>query len=448
MTAGLKIYRVGGAVRDALLGLPVKDRDWVVVGATAQQMLDHGFRQVGRDFPVFLHPDTHEEYALARTERKTGRGYHGFIVHADPSVTIEEDLGRRDLTINAIAVDDDDHVVDPHHGRRDIDARLLRHVSEAFVEDPVRVLRVARFAARFPDFSVAPETLALMKRIATAGEIAALVPERVWQELAKGLMAPKPSRMIEVLKAADAWPELMPEFESLPDSRPPDPRTPDPRTPDQPVPDQPASDLLASDLLVPDLPALDRAAAADAPLRVRYAVLVAGLSPAAVDQIGERLRVPGECRDLAQALARVEADLTGLIQADPARLQQFLVVIDALRRPQRLADLIAVEALRERVPAFGKWRGRIEAAAAAAAEIDQATIARAAAATGPARGGEAIREAIQAAQVAAIAERLARMEGSGGPESGGTEHFDGRDRVDGQNRVDDQDHFDGQNHER
>lgn len=413
MTAGLKIYRVGGAVRDALLGLPVKDRDWVVVGATARQMLDHGFRQVGRDFPVFLHPDTHEEYALARTERKTGRGYHGFVVHADPSVTIEEDLGRRDLTINAIAVDDDDQVVDPHHGRRDIDARLLRHVSEAFVEDPVRVLRVARFAARFPDFSVAPETLTLMKRIAAAGEIAALVPERVWQELAKGLMAPKPSRMIEVLKAADAWPELMPEFESPPDRSAiglpaPDLVALDPAPPNLPVPDP----------LAPDLVALDRAAAADAPLRIRYAVLVAGLAPSAVDGIGERLRVPGECRDLVQALARVDTDLTGLLEADPARLQQFLVAIDALRRPQRLADLIAVEALRERVPAFESWRGRIEAAAAAAAGVDQAAIARAAAASGSgsARGGEAIREAIQAAQVAAIADRLARLEGSIGQE--------------------------------
>lgn len=395
MTAALKIYRVGGAVRDELLGLPVKDRDWVVVGATVQQMLDHGFRQVGRDFPVFLHPDSHEEYALARTERKSAPGYRGFIVHADPSVTIEEDLGRRDLTINAIAMADDGTVVDPHQGRRDVEARVLRHVGEAFIEDPVRVLRVARFAARFPDFHVAPETLVLMQRIAAAGELSALVPERVWQEVSRGLMATRPSRMIEVLRSARAWPELMPELDAAGRSDA----------------DVPADSAEPSDLPdLPDLQALDRAATSNAPLRVRFAILVAGLAPSAVDALGERLRIPAECRDLALALARVEAPLLALPAADPAGLQQFLVAIDALRRPARLDDLVAVETIRQRLPAFDRTRRRLQAAAAAAAGIDQASIARAAAAGGSARGGVAIREAIEAARIAAIAERLADLD--------------------------------------
>ena len=197
--AGLEAYVVGGAVRDQLLGRAVNDRDWVVVGATVQQMLDAGFRQVGADFPVFLHPQTNEEYALARTERKSAPGYHGFAVHADPSVTLEQDLSRRDLTINAMALRDDGTLIDPYGGARDLQQRVLRHVSEAFAEDPVRILRVARFAARFADFRVAPETLALMRHMVDAGEVKALVAERVWQELARGLMEATPSRMFELL---------------------------------------------------------------------------------------------------------------------------------------------------------------------------------------------------------------------------------------------------------
>ncbi|MBP8897459.1 MAG: multifunctional CCA tRNA nucleotidyl transferase/2'3'-cyclic phosphodiesterase/2'nucleotidase/phosphatase, partial [Sulfuritalea sp.] len=189
----MKTYVVGGAVRDELLGLPVKDRDWVVVGATPGEMLAQGYLQVGRDFPVFLHPQSHEEYALARTERKTAPGYTGFVVHASPEVTLEDDLLRRDLTINAIAKDAAGQLIDPHGGRADIAARVMRHVSPAFAEDPVRILRVARFAARFAEFSVAPETLALMRDMVAAGEADALVPERVWQELARGLMEDKPS---------------------------------------------------------------------------------------------------------------------------------------------------------------------------------------------------------------------------------------------------------------
>jgi len=208
MTA--QFYVVGGAVRDDLLGLPQSDRDWVVVGATPQQLLDLGYRPVGKDFPVFLHPDTHEEVALARTERKTGPGYKGFSFHAAPDVTLEEDLARRDLTVNAIAQAEDGTLIDPFGGQADLQARVLRHVSAAFVEDPVRLLRLARLAARFPDFTVAPETMALLRQMVADGEVDALVPERVWQELSRGLMAPKPSRMVEVLQECGALARLMP----------------------------------------------------------------------------------------------------------------------------------------------------------------------------------------------------------------------------------------------
>jgi tRNA nucleotidyltransferase (CCA-adding enzyme) len=196
----MKKWMVGGAVRDALLGRPVNDRDWVVVGASPVQLLEAGYLPVGKDFPVFLHPETRDEVALARTERKTAPGYHGFAFHADPGVTLEEDLQRRDLTINAMAQDEDGRIVDPWGGRRDLADKLLRHVSPAFAEDPVRILRLARFAARFDDFSVAPETEALMRHMVETGEVDALVPERVWQELARGLMEARPSRMFEVLR--------------------------------------------------------------------------------------------------------------------------------------------------------------------------------------------------------------------------------------------------------
>ena len=220
----MQSYLVGGAVRDRLLGRPGSDRDWVVVGASPKTMSEQGFLPVGRDFPVFLHPQTREEYALARTERKSGPGYRGFVVHADPGVTLEEDLARRDLTINAIALPaaladksplDPADLIDPYGGLRDLQARRLRHVTEAFREDPVRILRVARFAARFVDFSVAPETLALMREMVDADEADALVPERVWQELARGLSEDKPSRMFEVLRACGALKVILPEVERL-----------------------------------------------------------------------------------------------------------------------------------------------------------------------------------------------------------------------------------------
>ena len=206
----MNTYLVGGAVRDALLGFHKSDRDWVVVGSTPEALVAQGFMPVGRDFPVFLHPDTREEHALARTERKTARGYHGFAVHASPDVTLEQDLARRDLTINAIAQDTHGQRIDPYGGERDIKAKVLRHVTDAFREDPVRILRLARFAARFPDFTVAPETVTLMREMVTEGEVDALVSERVWQELSRGLMGTKPSRMLQVLRDCGALQRLLP----------------------------------------------------------------------------------------------------------------------------------------------------------------------------------------------------------------------------------------------
>src|SRR5450830_829658 len=223
--AKLQTYLVGGAVRDALLGLPVQDRDWVVVGATPQTLLDQGYVAVGKDFPVFLHPHTHEEVALARTERKTAPGYHGFAIHAAPDVTLEEDLARRDLTINSIAVNheiirdtgqfDIQDVIDPFGGVQDLQHKVFRHISPAFREDPVRILRLARFAARFADFTVAPETLVLMRAMVLAGEVDALVPERVWQELSRGLMERAPSRMFAVLRRCGALARILPELDCL-----------------------------------------------------------------------------------------------------------------------------------------------------------------------------------------------------------------------------------------
>ena len=211
----MQTYLVGGAVRDELLGFSVQDKDYVVVGATPEEMEAAGYRPVGKDFPVFLHPHTHDEYALARTERKTAKGYKGFSVHASPEVTLEQDLARRDLTINAIAKSSDGQLIDPYHGLLDIQSKTLRHVSEAFAEDPVRILRAARFSARLSDFSVAPETIVLMQKMVVAGEVDALVAERVWQELAKGLMESQPSRMFEVLRACGALQKIMPELDRL-----------------------------------------------------------------------------------------------------------------------------------------------------------------------------------------------------------------------------------------
>jgi tRNA nucleotidyltransferase (CCA-adding enzyme) len=339
--AGLQAYVVGGTVRDRLLGRAVNDRDWVVVGATPQQMLDAGFRLVGRDFPVFLHPQTQEEFALARSERKSAPGYRGFIVHADPSVTLEQDLARRDLTINAMALRPDGTLIDPFGGQRDLRLRVLRHVSAAFAEDPVRILRVARFAARFADFTVAPQTLALMRAMVDAGEAQALVAERVWQELARGLMEPRPSRMFELLRDCGALQVLLPEVHRL-----------------WGVP-QPAQHHPEIDTGVHLMMVLDQAARLQAPLPVRFACLCHDLgkgdTPAdqwprhlgheqrsvrRVRALCQRWKVPAECRELAELAAREHGHVHASLGLEAAAMLRLLGRCDALRRPQRFADLL------------------------------------------------------------------------------------------------------------
>ncbi|MBC7756992.1 MAG: multifunctional CCA addition/repair protein [Bdellovibrio sp.] len=343
----MKIYSVGGAVRDELLGLAVKDRDYVVVGSTVQAMLDAGYKPVGKDFPVFLHPKTHEEYALARTERKTGAGYKGFTVHASPEVTLEEDLARRDFTINAMARSADGILtgllIDPHNGRLDIKAKILRHVSEAFAEDPVRILRAARFAARFADFNVAPETMALMRQMVAAGEVDALVPERVWQELSKGLMEHAPSRMFEVLRDCGALQKILPELDRL-------------WGVPQPPQHHPEIDTGIHVMMV-----IDYAAKLNFSLPVRFAALMhdlgKGTTPAdilprhigheirSVDllkEVAKRLRVPNDCKELAVIVAKFHGKLHQVIQMKPQTLLQFLIDLDAIRQPERFKDFLKV----------------------------------------------------------------------------------------------------------
>jgi len=339
----MKTYVVGGAVRDRLLGLPVQDRDHVVVGATPEAMLALGFRPVGRDFPVFLHPHTHEEYALARTERKTAPGYAGFSFHAAPEVTLEEDLARRDLTVNAIACTEDGTLVDPFGGQADLARRVLRHVGPAFVEDPVRVLRVARFAARFADFTVADETLALMRAMVASGETHHLVPERVWQELSRGLAEARPARMFETLRACGALAVILPEVDVL-------------FGVPQPPQHHPEVDTGAHVLRVVDV-----AAARGEPLAVRFAALLhdlgKGATPPAewprhhgheargverVEAVCGRLRAPAECRDLAVLAAREHGLVHEAAALRPATQVALLERADALRRPQRFAQLLAV----------------------------------------------------------------------------------------------------------
>ncbi len=337
----MKTYVVGGAVRDRLLGLPVADRDHVVVGATPDDMVALGYQPVGKDFPVFLHPRTHEEYALARTERKSGRGYKGFVVYAAPEVTLEEDLVRRDLTINAMAEDEDGGLVDPYGGQRDLAARTFRHVSAAFAEDPVRILRVARFAARFVDFDVAPETRDLMRQMVAAGEVDALVPERVWQEVARGLMEAKPSRMFRVLRDCGALAKLLPEVDCL-------------FGVPQPPEHHPEIDTGVHVMLV-----VDWAAAQGFDLPVRFAALThdlgKGVTPpefwprhhgheaksvALVRTLCERLRVPAECRELATAVARDHGNAHRAPELRPATLLELLERVDALRRPARFEQFV------------------------------------------------------------------------------------------------------------
>jgi tRNA nucleotidyltransferase (CCA-adding enzyme) len=310
----MKIYSVGGSVRDELLGLPVQDRDYVVVGADPAEMARSGFKPVGADFPVFLHPRTHEEYALARTERKTGPGYKGFSFHAAPDVTLEDDLRRRDLTINAMARGADGTLVDPHGGAADLKAGVLRHVSESFAEDPVRILRVARFAARF-GFAVAPETLALMRRMVEKGEADALVAERVWQELARGLMEASPSRMLAVLLDCGALGRILPELTATFSH----PQVPEP--------------LAAR---------LDRAASRGYALPVRFALLAIDLALEKAMQLVTRVNAPADCRDLAR-LAILERDLLASHDGlDAESSLQILERCDAFRRPERLERLLEV----------------------------------------------------------------------------------------------------------
>jgi tRNA nucleotidyltransferase (CCA-adding enzyme) len=402
----LQTYVVGGAVRDQLLGRPVNDRDWVVVGATVQQMLDAGFRPVGRDFPVFLHPQTNEEYALARTERKSAPGYHGFTVHADPSVTLEQDLSRRDLTINAMALREDGTLIDPFGGQADLQGRVLRHVSEAFAEDPVRILRVARFAARFADFSVAPETLALMRRMVEAGEVHALVAERVWQELARGLMEATPSRLFELLRDCGALRVLLPEVERL-----------------WGVP-QPPAHHPEVDTGVHLMMVLDESARVQAALPVRFACLGhdlgKGTTPAdllprhlgheersvkLLKALCERLKVPVECRELAELTAREHGHVHASLALAPAAQLRLLERCDALRRPARFADLLlACECDARGRLGFEQrdypQRQRLLQALAFARSVDTAAVAQRLAALG--QSGPQIGAAIHAARVEAL----------------------------------------------
>jgi tRNA nucleotidyltransferase (CCA-adding enzyme) len=328
-------------VRDELLGFTVKDKDYVVVGSTPEAMLNAGYKPVGKDFPVFLHPKTHNEYALARTERKTAKGYKGFLVHASPEVTLEEDLARRDLTINAIAKDADGKLIDPFNGVADINAKTLRHVSDAFAEDPVRILRAARFAARFTEFNVAPETLDLMRQMVAAGEVDALVPERVWQELSKGLMEQKPSRMFDVLRACGALQKILPELDRL-------------WGVPQPPQHHPEIDTGVHVMMV-----IDYAAKQIFNLPVRFAALMhdlgKGTTPAdilprhighearsvqLVKEVCKRLRVPNDCKELAQIVAKFHGKLHQALHMKPSTLLEFLIELDAIRQPERFSDFL------------------------------------------------------------------------------------------------------------
>ena len=416
--AAMQIYQVGGAVRDALLGRPVHDRDWVVVGSTPEEMAALGYQPVGRDFPVFLHPKTHEEYALARTERKSGRGYRGFLVQCSHYVSLEYYIARRDLTFNAIAISVDAASAgghfDPYGGERDLQQRVLRHVTDAFREDPVRILRVARFAARFADFTVAPETMALMREMVQAGEADHLVAERVWQELARGLMEENPSRMFAVLRDCGALAVVLPEVDRLWGV---------PQRADH----HPEVDTGLHLMLV-----LEMAARLQAPLAVRYACLAhdlgKGTTPADVlprhigheqrsarllKKLSHRLRVPSDCHELADVVAREHGNIHRSGELKAGALVRLLERCDAIRKPARLdAILLACECDargrlgREEAPY--PQRTRLNAALAAALSVVTSAIAAEAAAAGIT--GLKVGERIHAARVQAVAAWL----GAGG----------------------------------
>ena len=409
----MKIYLVGGSVRDRLLGLPASDRDYVVVGATPEQMLASGYQPVGKDFPVFLHPQTKEEYALARTERKSGRGYTGFAFHAAPDVTLEDDLRRRDLTINAMALDEQGELVDPYGGARDIASKTLRHVSEAFAEDPLRVLRLARFAARFTEFSVAPETMALCRQLVDEGEIRELVAERVWQELSRGLMEAQPSRMFGVLRDCGALAVLAPELDRL-----------------WGVP-QKAIYHPEIDTGIHIMQVIDYAANRGWPLATRYAALThdlgKGLTPAdilpahhahearsakLVDALSARWRVQREVAELARAVAAEHGNLGKLKDMRPATVHDVLMRCDAIRRPERFVHMLdACEADKSSRRAVGlpesagePFVARADAMAALAAmqSVDAGAIAAQLVAAGK---PERIAAEVRDARIAAIRDR-------------------------------------------
>ncbi|RMA60428.1 tRNA nucleotidyltransferase (CCA-adding enzyme) [Acidovorax sp. 100] len=410
----MQIYMVGGAVRDKLLGRPVNDHDWVVVGATPGQMLAQGYLPVGRDFPVFLHPETREEYALARTERKSGRGYRGFVVQSSPDVTLEEDLSRRDLTINSIASSTDEsgatRLFDPYHGEKDLRARVLRHVTDAFREDPVRILRVARFAARFTDFTVAPETMQLMREMVAHGEVDHLVAERVWQELARGLMEAQPSRMFEVLRGCGALAVLLPEVERL-----------------WGVP-QRAEYHPEVDTGVHLMMVLDMAARLQAPLTVRFACLAHDLgkgttaadvlprhigheerSAELLKDVAERLRVPVDCRETAEVVAREHGHIHRSADLSAAALVRLLERCDAIRKPERFAEvLLACECDARGRLGFEEsaypQRPRLLAVLAAVQSVVTREIAAQAAAKG--QSGPQVGALIHQARVEAVAQWL------------------------------------------
>jgi tRNA nucleotidyltransferase (CCA-adding enzyme) len=416
----MQVFVVGGAVRDALMGERVNDRDWVVVGSTPEAMTAQGFVPVGKDFPVFLHPKTREEYALARTERKTARGYKGFAVQADPSVTLEEDLARRDLTVNAMAVPEAlahaasdawaGQIVDPYGGQADLHNQVLRHVTDAFAEDPVRILRVARFAARFADFSVADETMALMRLMVVNGEADHLVPERVWQELAKGLMSERPSRMFEVLRACGALKVLLPELDRLWGV---------PQRPEY----HPEIDTGVHMMLV-----MDMAARLNMPLAVRVACLMhdlgKGTTPADVlprhighegrsvkllQKVCERLRVPTEGKELAEVVAREHGNIHRSAELNAEAVVRLLERCDAIRQPERFAQVLQACECDARgrlgfAEAAYPQAVRLLQAQKAALSVETAPIAQAAAAQG--LKGPQIGEQISKARVKAVAVAL------------------------------------------
>jgi tRNA nucleotidyltransferase (CCA-adding enzyme) len=416
----MQVFVVGGAVRDALMGLPVNDRDWVVVGSTPEAMTAQDFVPVGKDFPVFLHPQSREEYALARTERKTARGYKGFAVQAAPDVTLEEDLARRDLTVNAMAVPEalahqapsawTGQIVDPYGGQGDLQAKVLRHVTEAFAEDPVRILRLARFAARFADFSVAAETMALMRQMVEDGEVDHLVPERVWQELARGLMSERPSRMLEVLRECGALKVLLPELDRLWGV---------PQRPEY----HPEVDTGVHMMLV-----MDMAARMNTPLSVRVACLMhdlgKGTTPADVlprhighegrsvkllQKVCERLRVPTDCKELAEVVAREHGNIHRSAELGPEALMRLLDRCDAIRQPERFSRVLqacecdARGRLGLQESAYPQ-ADRLLKAQKAALSVETAPIAQAAVAQG--LKGPQIGEQISKARVKAVAASL------------------------------------------